>query len=48
VRGVTPAMTVKELQKHDIVVNEKQAKTILDFLYLLADNTVQFYFNEVD
>jgi hypothetical protein len=34
-------MTIKELKKHGITVDEKQSETILDFLYFLAALSVQ-------
>lgn len=45
-RNITPQMAVKILRKNGIEVDEKKAEEILDFLYLLAKETVKQYLNE--
>jgi hypothetical protein len=45
-RNVTPRKAVEILKKSGIEINEKDAKIILDFLYILAKLTVNQYFNE--
>lgn len=45
-RNITPEQAVKVLAKNGIVADEKEAKIILDFLYILAKLTVNQYFND--
>jgi hypothetical protein len=45
-RNVTPAITIKELKKHGLTVDEKQSETILDFLYFLAELSVRQYLDD--
>jgi hypothetical protein len=45
-RNITASDTVKMLAKEGIIVTEKDAEVILDFLYFLAKLTVNQYFNE--
>uniref|UniRef100_F4C323 Uncharacterized protein n=2 Tax=Sphingobacteriaceae TaxID=84566 RepID=F4C323_SPHS2 len=45
-RHITPEQATKILNKRGIEVNEKQAKIILDFLYILAKLTVNQYFRK--
>jgi hypothetical protein len=44
-RGVTPQQAINELRKNGIDVDEEQAKSILDFLYILGKLAVSQYFN---
>ena len=45
-RNVTPEKAVQILQRNGIECDEKEAKIILDFLYILAKLSVDQYFNE--
>ena len=39
-------MTIKIYKKHGRTVDEKQAETILDFLYFLAEHSVRQYLDD--
>ena len=45
-RNVTPAQAVKILQKKGVQVSEKEAKKILDFLYIFAKLVLKEYFRD--
>ncbi|SFH31323.1 hypothetical protein SAMN04489864_108222 [Pedobacter insulae] len=45
-KNVTPQQAVKILEKNGIKTNEKEAKKILDFLYILAILVVREYLEE--
>jgi len=45
-RNITPQQAIKILHKSGVEVDEKQAKIILDFLYILAKLTIKQHFND--
>jgi hypothetical protein len=45
-RNITPEQAVIILRRSGIECDEKEAKIILDFLYILAKLSVDQYFNE--
>lgn len=45
-RNISPEQAIKTLRKNGIECDEKEAKIILDFLYILAKLSVDQYFNE--
>ncbi len=44
-RNITPEMAVKILRKDGVEIDEKKSVEVLDFLYFLANLTVDQYVN---
>lgn len=45
-RNVTPDQAVRILRKNGIEVSEKEAKKILDFMYIIAKLAIRDYFSD--
>jgi len=45
-RNISPEMAVKILRKNGVEIDEKKAVEVLDFLYFLANLTVDQYLND--
>lgn len=45
-RNITPDQAVRILRKNGIEVTEKEAKKILDFMYIMAKLAIRDYFSD--
>lgn len=45
-RNVTPDQAVRILRKNGIEVTEKEARKILDFMYIIAKLAIRDYFSD--
>jgi len=45
-RNVTPDQAVRILRKNGIEVTEKEARKILDFMYIIAKLAIRNYFSD--
>lgn len=45
-RNVTPDQAVRILRKNGIEVSEKEARKILDFMYIIAKLAIRDYFSD--